>query len=393
MSIMAAGMLTTANDEQRSSRLVRESFDAFYAAEAGLDAIVAEWGTQLYDTLMLGTGDSVIIASRTLEGGCSYGARIHLVDSVSGVFHVIAEGRGSSGLGGSRTLTMLLKRPGGTFPPTAVATAGALEISGSAKFTGPCGGVHADGDVNVGGLMEAEEISSSGTVDGTGATEIVNANGDPVTPQSGAPDMTIPDLNPMDFCDGADFIMRSDGTITNVALSQTMSGMGWGYKYDPGNDIWMTETASEITGGTLCVEGNFALKEDLGTAATPLSMSVIAGGSVEVSANPYMTPSKAGIGIIAGGDLKLNGSPTAGATNFSGLFYAGSQCVLSGKPKLSGQLACANKPNPSGAYAWASQNIVSGEATIEFDCNAFSMTTFPGRIRRLNERAFGSPVY
>ena len=357
-----------------------------------MDAIVAEWETQLYDTLMSGTGDSVIIASRTLEGGCSYGARIHLVDSVSALFHVTTEGRGRGGRGGRRTLTMLLNRPIATFPPTALASGGGMEISGNATFTGACGGIHANDSLTVDGNVTAEMVSAYDSVYGSNAGNVLDANGDPVTPQSGAPNQPIPALDPMDLCGSADFIMRSDGTITNVALGQTLSGEGWGWKHDPGNDIWMTEVASQITGGTLCIEGNAQIKHDLGTPTTPVEMSVLAGGSVEVSADPYMIPSTEGIGIIAGGDLKLNGSPNGGDTNYSGLFYAGSQCHLSGTPSLAGQLACADKPNPSGSSEWASENLIGGDATIHFDCNAL-LITVPAKIKRLDERAFGSPVY
>ena len=393
MSSVAVAGLLTSTDERRSSMAVRQSFDAFYAAEAGLDAIVAEWKGQLYDTLMPSTGDSVIIASRTLQGGCSYTALIHRVDNgVGRTFAVTTQGRGSGGFSGSRTLNMLLE-PEIQLPMGGVMVGGNLLLNGNAEFSGPCGDVHANGPIQVGGDLETTGISSSGTV--TVGGTIVDSLGNTLAPETGVPEMTFPDLDPMDFCGTADFILRNDGTITNVELNQTKNNTGWGWKYDSGADLWEADNAAQITGGTLCVEGNFKIGIDLGTKNDPIEMSIFSGGSVMVNGDPYMTPApgQEGVGIMAAGDLKLNGNPSAGAKpNYTGLYYAGSQCLLNGTPALTGQLMCLDKPNPPGSLPLVVDSKINGDATLKFDCTAAAVMV-PGEIKRLGRRSFGSPVY
>ena len=391
MSSVALAALVTSNDEQRSSRAIRESIDAFYAAEAGLDAIAAEWGTQLYDTLMPAPGDSVIIASRTLAGGCSYSALIHRVDGGTGpMFAVTTQGRGSGGFSGSRTLNTLLVPGGIQLPTQALVIGGNLKINGNADFSGGCADVHANGPIDLGGDVVAEGVSSTGNV--TVGGSLRDSSGNPVTPETGVDPVTLPELDPMDYCGAADFILRNDGTITNVALGQTKNEKGWGWKFDDGNNGWKADD-SGITGGTMCVEGNLQVGIDLGSSSNPMPMTILAGGSVIINGDPYLTPAHPdGIGIMAAGDLKLNGSPSGGVENFTGLYYAGSQCGLGGSPSLSGQLICLDKPNPPGSQDWMDENIVNGDANIEFDCSGVSLGGGSGGIRRLSQRAFGSPM-
>ena len=72
MSVVAVTALFTGTLEQRSSRAVRESVFALYAAEAGLNEVWAEWDDSLVQNL--NPGDSVDLGWTTLDNGASYRA-------------------------------------------------------------------------------------------------------------------------------------------------------------------------------------------------------------------------------------------------------------------------------------------------------------------------------
>ncbi len=65
-AIAVASMMTTGHDRM-TGRALRESAKAFYAAEAGANAIIAEWDQAGYDTLLAGPGDSLDLGWREMQ--------------------------------------------------------------------------------------------------------------------------------------------------------------------------------------------------------------------------------------------------------------------------------------------------------------------------------------
>ena len=72
-----------------------KSAKAFYAAEAGAHAVIAEWDSARYDTMtaLAGAGDSLDLGERVIpENGQVYRAMIHhLGDSTSKQYRIISE--------------------------------------------------------------------------------------------------------------------------------------------------------------------------------------------------------------------------------------------------------------------------------------------------------------
>ena len=113
MSIVAVAALSTSVDEQRTSRAVRESGSAFYAAEACLEQIWAGWGDSLVSGLQ--PGESTELGWRTFENGWRCEAAIHRYDDGRGqkAFALVATGHGeNSRMGGERTLTLMITNLG-----------------------------------------------------------------------------------------------------------------------------------------------------------------------------------------------------------------------------------------------------------------------------------------
>ena len=102
LALLAVTALTTANDEYRSSRAMRESGAAMYAAEAGahmiFGTVVDTSSNTVLDTLAgtLAPGDSVDLGWSTLPSGASYRGVFHRYDNGGQAIYVLSvEGRGA----------------------------------------------------------------------------------------------------------------------------------------------------------------------------------------------------------------------------------------------------------------------------------------------------------
>ena len=103
MSIVVVAMLSTASDERRASRAVRESTLAVYTAEAGLRQTYGAWPSA--PVKAMNPGDSLDLGWQTLPNNEKYRAVIHRVDN-GGLqeYNVIVQGRRPGLYGGSSTV-------------------------------------------------------------------------------------------------------------------------------------------------------------------------------------------------------------------------------------------------------------------------------------------------
>jgi hypothetical protein len=258
----------------------------------------------------------------------------------------------------------------GAVPMPGLATDGNLTFAGSnASITGPCGGAHANGNVTSTGPgpTVGTQVTATGTVNGN----YRKPDGTATPELNGQSPIDIPDLNPMDFCAGADFTLTNTGGVTNMATGITGPAAGW--VWDPLTLTWIgtgTQLPPLPAPGTYCAQGNIRLSGAAGTGATPLSISLLATGSIRIDGTPYLVPAHPdGILAMAAGDIYLAGNNTAGAINYSGMVYAGAQCTALGNVTLVGQLVCANGAQPAGATEYTAVNEVGGSFTLNFDCS------------------------
>ncbi|MGD2216528.1 MAG: PilX N-terminal domain-containing pilus assembly protein, partial [Gemmatimonadales bacterium] len=109
MSVVAMAALLTADDDRRSSRAMRESSEAFYAAEAGLYEVLGTLDEGLVADLQ--PGDSVDLGWRTHDNGARYRAVLQRYDSgvVPKMFGLRVDGRGAGLLGGRRVVSLALE--------------------------------------------------------------------------------------------------------------------------------------------------------------------------------------------------------------------------------------------------------------------------------------------
>lgn len=107
MSILAVTALRIAGDDQRSSRAVRESSLAFYAAEAGMAQVFGTWNVAAI--IALAPADSIDTGWVTLANGATYrGVTRRYDDNGQPMFGIRVEGRGPPPFGGQRTLFTMI---------------------------------------------------------------------------------------------------------------------------------------------------------------------------------------------------------------------------------------------------------------------------------------------
>jgi hypothetical protein len=253
---------------------------------------------------------------------------------------------------------------------------GPLTVSGSPQTVGRCGGTHANGAITISGaLTTSGPVSSTSTVTGS----VVNESGSPVTPLQNQPAAEIPDMNPGRLCEGARYLMRSDGAVfdrtisTTVPIGNATSTPVLGFKRAsaPPATLWTWEKAGSVD-GSFCFDGNVEISGNPGTSTVPQRWSLYASGSVSISGNPQLRSfDEDSILVAAGGDLKIAGNPKAGEISYGGAMYARYQCQVSGNPVINGQLICDNEPGQptTSITEWVTFNEINGNPQLTYGCN------------------------
>ena len=384
LGVLTAASLMMTGDERQAAHGMREGTRAFYAAEAGLNVVIANFDSLQYDTLMSNPGDSVDLGWQTLpENGARYRAVIHRIDNGGQAMYLLnCEGRSAGPWGGQRVLELALT-PASAFPPQAFAVNDNLGINGSPTFKGACPGVHANGALDVWGTLTVWDGDVSAVDDvGVPGGSIIDSVGNPVTPQSQADSVQVPQLDPTDYCGEADYFLRN-GWVVDVAaadssLADTEPFIWDGTKY--------TLAGQNIPPGTICADANVFLDGNPGTAAAPLSLSILAEGYIDVNGNPFIVPDHSeDISFIAGGDLHLNGNFDATQQNFDGLVYGLSQCYIEGSFVATGQVLCRGDPDPPGAVNLFDLHAIDGNPTLTYGCGISMIVT---TLRPLGQRAW-----
>jgi hypothetical protein len=275
--------------------------------------------------------------------------------------------------GAKATLTALVGNA--MFP--GVVTEGNLTINGNPEIIGRCGGAHANQVAIVSGNpVVTNNISATSYVQLSG--EVENPQGETVTPLQFQPPLEIPEVLPADYCGTAEFTLNANGTVfqKSTGLSFNInSNPKFGWKRSSSSPVVFDHDAGTAAPGTVCAYGNVKVGGNVGTAASPMAMSIIATGSILISGTPFLVPSSPDrIMFLSGADVEIAGNPDAGALNYEGLIYANSQCKINGNPAVHGQIVCKNRTNPVGSQEIVVDNAISGNPRITYNCGGFRLT-------------------
>jgi hypothetical protein len=389
MGVLAAGLFTFADLGAKSVRNRESAVRAVHVADAavshtlgllrgslgvhsfsrilrGSDNIVGTADDSLLVGWGLAAGDQIPLAGQNFQGHTYYvtirddaaDGDANPATDLNG--RVLVRCRAVTADGATAEVEAVI----GAMPMPAMAADGNVGFSGNPTIAGACGGAHANGDISSAG--GGPTISTQATATGTASGNWRHPDGSPAPKLGGQPEIVIPDLNPMDYCTGAEFRLLSNGTATTGGGMLIAVPSGW--TYNGGTLTW--SVAGNNVDGTFCVQGNVSISGNTGSAAAPRVMSVLATGSIAVAGTPVITPDHpGGILFMAGGDVTVAGNPTAGVNSYTGLIYAGAQCSASGNATMFGQLLCANGPQPAGATELITAHSMSGNFVLTFDCS------------------------
>lgn len=400
ITILVAGIWVSVDVSARSTQNREESLKAIQIAEAGAHHALAVLNEELADTtytrLLQGddglplTDDDGYLVGFGLDSGVeipadgiafadgTYTVRIvnDPADPTTDVLdtndRIMLRCTGTTNRGGIAVVEAVLGENVSDPDDPIVVVDGDLMISGNPRLLGSCGLVHANDDLTVSGDVVVEQyVSASDQVTVNGSAEL--PDGEDAPRKEDQPTIAVEDINnPLaTHCDDADYILQSNGYIERTSdgsLHDARSDAKFGWKRaGTGPTMWDYDSDDGYP-GTFCVHGNAKMGKNPGEGeASPVSMSIIASGSIEVSGNPYLTAdSETGYLFIAAGDLKLNGNMTGG----SGKMYARHQCDISGNPVLSTQISCKNRTGGSGVKNLVNQNKISGAPRLDWDCAA-----------------------
>lgn len=424
IAALGAGIWMSVALGARSVENRKVSMEAVQIAEAGVahaiallrDSLEEDSFTQILrgPDMFPGTADDGILAGFGLPSALSIPATgrslgggrytVRVMDDPAEVdgdpwtdtnLRVLVRSTGILPNGARATLDVVVNDGTATFVPSFVLD-GNLNVDGTPKLLGSCGGIHSNADVSVGGdLVVTQTVSASNAVTVSGS--ITRPDGSEVIPKEHQPTVQIPDYsNPVtQFCSHgeADYTLQSDGYVLEAATgilydARTSKQFGWQRNSD--SPVGWTFSGGTGYPGTYCVNGNAAITGSPSTGGAPLSMTVIATKSIDISGNPQIKADHPdGILLMAGSDVRIAGNLSGDPGDYSGLIYARAQCDLRGNAHITSRVLCRNQNNASGAYNLVDANGLGGNVELDYACAATTGVKGPRQAMSWAQR-FGS---
>ncbi len=258
-------------------------------------------------------------------------------------------------------------------PPAGVNAAivvdGNLTISGNPNVNGSNGSVHANGDMSISGNPTiTQNAFASGTYSTSGSPNVGGSSG------GGQPTVTVPEVNASDYLFLATHILTTGGqvqtldnpsTVANEAATCNAPCLNW--SFSGGN--WSI-SGNSATSGTFYAQGTGSVRisGNPGSAKTPIELSIIAEGSIEISGNPYLKPQNSSLyQFVTNGDLKLGGNVDIDPTTVEGQSLVRDQLMISGNPDIRGRIIVKNHTTVSPIENIVSSSVISGNPEVTYN--------------------------
>ena len=309
MGVLAIATLATSGDEREASLAVQEGTRSFFAADAGLNNIVAQWPDSNYDYRVVPAGSSYTFAWRTLpENGATYRAVLRRL-SAGGPISLTVDGRSAAARRGLRTVqVVLIASPSFTH---AILTRGDLTWGGSVvdSWDSKVGSYAASNCVTLGVTCDGD-LGSEGILSVTGGTVKGDARAATVTGcarvtgicPAPAPTQVIPSVScPAGFSPSADVpappatsYSPSNGNLTlSAGSSLTLNSAKSPYRLHDATvrsdiivpagsghvDVYISGTLAMTAGGIVNMTGDPSKVTIWGCGADVTGWSVLAGST------------------------------------------------------------------------------------------------------------------
>ena len=247
----------------------------------------------------------------------------------------------------------------------AIATGGNLQISGNPTVNGSAGSVHSNDDMDVSGNPTiSQDLTASGDYDASGSPTVGGVEG------GGQPTVTIPAVNPADYRDLADYVLKSNGKVYEsdgtTVVFDTSGGDAWpsndgGWKISGDKWDWVGDEVGGDADSVFYIEGNVVIGSNPGESGSDWQVTLIVEGYIEISGNPEMQANTDDLQIVAGTDVKINGDMAA-----SGIIAAHEQIGISGNFQLTGYMIAEDAATNDDMVEY---DYISGNPDITYNGN------------------------
>lgn len=279
---------------------------------------------------------------------------------------------------------------GGFAAQCAIITNTTATFNGQINITGAGNCVHSNADVSFTNSPNSQvgQVNAGGSVSGNVAAAGGTAN-------PGSPTIAIPEINPSQYRQYADYVMGSDGKVYNrfgSVVQDTTCGsackwFGW-YRDSTSPLLWKKyETGccpSLSPQGMYFIEGNVEIANAIGSAGSPWVVSIFATGSIRSTGastfENYRSPDPAvpqgvkDVFMMAGGDIYIRGNFSASLV--PGTILSNEEVDVGGASNFQGNVIArnSNHPDPSGIISYTDVNLFAGSHAINYNP---SLVTLP----------------
>jgi hypothetical protein len=348
MGVLVVAVLTTGDDDRQSAVDFQEGTRSFYAADAGLNQMLAQWTDSTYDTRVAAAGAADTFAWRTLpENGAVYRAVIQRLAS-GGAISLSVDGRSAAARRGLRTVQVILTAGPGPFNyavlgGTSVSFSGGTTDSWDSRL-----GAYAASNCATLGVTCDGDIGSNGTVSLSGGAQ-VKGDANAVGTISG--------------CAG-----RVTGTCTTPAAAVGMAGVSCPAGFssaaampvNPGTYTAATGALTMNAGSTLTLNAanspfrwsDATIRSTITIPAGSAHIDIYVSGTLTITAgglinNLTQDPTK--LTIWGCGNSATTWDNKAGSASYMAVYAPSHPVTVSGSGAFYGAIVGASASNSGGA--------------------------------------------
>lgn len=251
---------------------------------------------------------------------------------------------------------------------------GDLLFGGGASVVGTQGSLHANGNLRIDGTSAtiAQNATASGEL-------LTSADWSPGGLKAGGmPTIPVAEIRAEDYFDDADFVLRSDGRITNKTDSTVYCNAGsdshaclgvtppggtaaFGWAFSSGQWDLSQNIANPAT---YYVETGVRISGSPGSISSPAVMTIVALGNIDIAGNPVLRPESASaLQFLTNQDLFVHGDLGL-PIGFEGRVLVREQVDFNGNPTLVGQLIVQDAASLSPLVT---ANSVAGGSTLSYN--------------------------
>jgi hypothetical protein len=366
---LSLGGLATLMVNQSRSKNILSSKQALYLAEAGIQSAkkYLNQHQSRWSAYASPSAQSLIVLTPVGNIG-SYSVTVQ--DGGGGGLLVTATGTASDNATAVIKSLMVI---GHYVPEDAVTVNEDLTISSDAVIAGTYGGVHANGSLLISG---SPVINTNAT-----ATGAYRATGRPTVNGVAAGDQayaSIPLIQAYSYHDFRDYLLAWDGNVydRNGQAQSKVKGLWQCWKF---SSTWYSQkwtlTCDRTINGTLYFQTDVSIPTDIGTTANPWIVTLIAEGSIEVTARNIVARAPASADealfktgtqnflFLADEDVRIAGH---GDQSLAGIVSAFEQFGIEGNPTMTGYIVAQDGTFLSGLVG---ENYVSGRLALTYNGN------------------------